>query len=223
MTEIARGLPSWQPCMANSSNLFAKGRCAYKDTPPIWSSNGSIACRGRRGLIRFSVLGEPKLENMLLTQCASPLLPEYAQPGDAMLTRSLLAGATPQPRSRYLDAIVAKLERNETVRLLAVGMSVTAMFARACEHSPEKPFLGTSTKSTNWLARLVATLARRYPGATVKAATHAAGGMSALSLTHCPGDSLCATRLGGCPDLMILDFALGLGFPSTIKARRPPA
>lgn len=107
------------------------------------------------------------------------------------------------------------------MRLLAAGMSVTAMFARPCQHSPAAPLTLTDAGAgSDWLARLVATLGAAYPHATIKADTHASGGLSAKTLIACPAEKLCASsRLDRlCPDLLILDFALGLGFPSTIKS-----
>ena len=85
---------------------------------------------------------------------------------------------------------------------------------------PAAPLTDAGVSKANWLARLVATLGAAYPHATIKADTHAAGGLAAKTLTSCPDDKLCASsRLDRlCPDLLILDFALGLGFPSTLTS-----
>ena len=89
-------------------------------------------------------VGNPQWENMLQVGCSEADLPGQPAPaGAASLVHSLLSGAVPRDSSPLLDRLVAKLQRNGTVRILAAGMSVTAMFAAAMpgkdaalQHSP---------------------------------------------------------------------------------------
>lgn len=210
-------LPQWRECMGDYHKNLFKRKCLSNVT---WK-DGRLACEGRKDTAEFmDVRGNPRLESVLLFGCREKNLARPPPPGTAALPRSLLARAAPAERVPLLDDLMAKLGGNGTVRVMAVGMSVTSMFAGPSQHSPAAPIKGTPPGGTNWLARLVATLAIANPSVTIKADTHASGGLSALSLAPCPADAICSsTRLDRqCPDLLVLDFALGLGFPSTLKS-----
>ena len=171
-------LPQWRECMGDYHKNVFKRKCLSNVT---WK-DGRLACEGRKGTAEFmDVRGNPRLESVLLFGCREKNLARPPPPGTAALPRSLLARAAPAERVPLLDDLMAKLGGNGTVRVMAVGMSVTSMFAGPSQHSPAAPIKGTPPGGTNWLARLVATLAIANPSVTIKADTHASGGLSAPS------------------------------------------
>ena len=181
-----------------------------------------------------------QLQNLLLQRCESASLPvPPPSPGVSSLPRDALqrsvGGATGSAR---LAGFLSKLERNETVRVVAIGASNTAMFAESCsggggrkactvESHTDAATLATrlaerarklgKVPGADWLARLLRVIHARYPGAPLIFRTIGYGGMGPRTVASCTADFFdVGSPVGSGPsspesrraDLAIVDFAI---------------
>ena len=186
----------WEPCLRVRLEQLCVARFA-KTRPHDPLATLDVSWRTDRGLVctaggqEFGVVKKGNLElmNLLLQRCEpSVLRVPVPEPGISSLPATALARSVGSSarRSWRFQALLNKLERNETIRVVAVGASNTAMFAetcsgvggrRVCKIPPNLPLaalderLAARARALNkmpgadWLARFATVLHRRWPGA----------------------------------------------------------
>lgn len=95
-----------------------------------------------------------------------------------------------------------RMRAGGTVRIYAIGASVTSMFGNC----PDANTCGVNSGKANFLKQLVQSLQREYPQAQINATTRAGGGMPIGAVVSCA-----QTYFSPPPDLVLLDFAIYAG------------
>ena len=204
-TEGSTCLCGMEQCFKARLREICVSRFAKHANPPptrvevSFNAEGSLHCdigHEQRKLVKSSNL---QLRNTLLQRCEPSVLPvQPPSPGTSSLPiDALLRSAGGSSRSWRFEEFISKLERNATVRIVAVGASNTAMFAEGCsggggrkactieanmnaaslaERLAERAHKLGKMPGADWLSRFVRIVHARHPGAAQIVRTIGYGG-----------------------------------------------
>ena len=194
-----------EPCFADRLRQVCIEKFAKYNAPPLervevrWVEGGGLRCTiggESKGIVKAANL---QLRNLVLQRCESDrLVVPPPTPGVSSLPVDALQRSVGGAAGSWrFNDFISKLERNETVRIVAVGASNTAMFAETCsggggrktctiDANTDAAALASrlaerarklgKVPGADWLARLVRIVHAHHPGARLIVRTIGYGG-----------------------------------------------